>query len=307
MSPEVRHHRHRREQVRPQLAFLVHQAPVGDDTPLDRFEPLLLRGPATSFALFRLFLLGLGFDPGRGGNQDRRQRPLGCAGEGHPLASGPPRGRYQQPPEFFVRATQLFEYLAIHGVRLLFVRAEEEAHQRPSLLHVLDHVVRGEPQDRVEEIQNPVVVVQDLIPRRPGLHALAEHVLELEIDSRPFRCVCAGRIGRCQEVAWRERAQRRHGDGRDVEMGAREKGSGGAPLSAGCSPGSRTFFQTQPAKMTELSVSKQRGKVAQHIPAWRGRQGARFVSVKSEESEPCTGHVCESGIFPGNLLPAYLL
>lgn len=70
-------------------------------------------------------------------------------------------------------------------------------------------------------------------------------------------------------------------------MGAREKGSGGAPLSAGCSPGSRTFFQTQPAKMTELSVSKQRGKVAQHIPAWRGRRGARFVSVKSEESEPC--------------------
>jgi len=69
---------------------------------------------------------------------------------------------------------------------------------------------------------------------------------------------------------------------------AREKKvSGGAPLSAGCSPGSRTFFQTQPAKMTELSVSKQRGKVAQHIPAWRGRRGARFVSVKSEESEPC--------------------
>jgi len=30
---------------------------------------------------------------------------------------------------------------------------------------------------------------------------------------------------------------------------------GGAPVSGGCSVGLRTFFQTQPAKMTELCVS----------------------------------------------------
>ena len=131
---------------------------------------------------------------------------------------------------------------------------------------------------------------------RPGLHAPAEHVLELEIDSRPFRCVCAGRIGRCQEVAWRGRAQRRHGDGRR-EAGRARKGWGAAPLRPGVRRVHVRSFRPNPRRI-ELSVSKQRGG-AQHIPAWRGRQGARFVSVKSEESEPCTGHVCESGIFPG--------
>lgn len=35
----------------------------------------------------------------------------------------------------------------------------------------------------------------------------------------------------------------------------KKRAMGGAPVSGGCSVGLRTFFQTQPAQMTELCVS----------------------------------------------------